>query len=291
MCARTDLVLAVAGQIEACYATRIAGVRVFCSEAIDGFGRADESAVVAAADAPTSWQDELTTQGFLVGELRRVDVRSSGRRRRLVFSGLGGLEVDADRRVVVVDADVPSAARPEVMLGPGLLLLLAMDGVLALHASAIAHGGRTILFCGVSGSGKSSIARLAAACGAETLVDDIAPCRIAPTPQLLPRFPQLKWAQPLSGADRAIGIDQIVFVERGTAALGVQPLSAAETRLRLIRHSVAARLFPRALLRWHLDAVTAFTRGVPALRMSWPECAEAAIPGQVAAALARLSAW
>ncbi|MBL0039905.1 MAG: hypothetical protein IPP28_02405 [Xanthomonadales bacterium] len=263
---------------------------MFCSEAIDGFGRADESAVVAAADAPTSWQDELTTQGFLVGELRRVDVRSSGRRRRLVFSGLGGLEVDADRRVVVVDADVPSAARPEVMLGPGLLLLLAMDGVLALHASAIAHGGRTILFCGVSGSGKSSIARQAAACGAETLVDDIAPCRIAPTPQLLPRFPQLKWAQPLSGADRAIGIDQIVFVERGTAALGAAIVCGRDAFAADPALGGGAPV-PRALLRWHLDAVTAFTRGVPALRMSWPECAEAAIPGQVAAALARLSAW
>lgn len=289
MCARTDLVLAVAGQIEACYDTRIAGVRVFCSEAIDGFGRADESAVVAAADAPTSWQDELTTQGFLVGELRRVDVRSSGRRRRLVFSGLGGLEVDADRRLAVVDANLPESARTEMLLGPGLLLLLATKGVFALHASAVSHGGRTMLFCGMSGSGKSTFARVASNLGAELLADDVAPCAIGRDIRLRPRFPQLKWVQPMAVEDRCEPIAGIVFIERGAQPLALVPTSPVESRLRLIRHTVAARLFPSALLGAHLDAATMMARSIPTWRLQWPECSPGALPDQVAAALTELA--
>ncbi len=289
MSARTDVVLAVAGQTEARYATRIAGVRVFCTEVIDGFERTDDAKAVVSMLPTTNMQDEVTTEGVLVGELRRVEVRSSGSLRRMVFSDLGGLDIDFDRRIVVVDADVSPAAQLEMMLGPGLLSLLAMGGILALHASAVLHEGRTILFCGVSGSGKSSFARWATRCGAQALVDDIAPCTTTPTPVLLPRYPQLKWARPLSIPDGAIGIDRIVFIERGAAALGVQSLPMADTRLRLIRHTVAARLFPRTLTSWHLDAVTELARSVPASRLSWPECANVAIPAQVAAALTELS--
>lgn len=240
---------------------------------------------------PERWSYERHTEGFLAEAARKVRVRAAGAILHCEFEGLGGLLIDLDRRQAEADAAIPADVLPDVLLGPGLLLPLAAEGVLALHASAVRHAGRTFLLCGVSGSGKSSFARLAEGLGAEAWVDDIAPCRVAPSPMLLPRFPQLKWPQPLRVDDVALPIDGIVFVERGQSPLVLQGLAPAEARLRLIRHTVAARLFPPALAAWHLEAATALARAVPTARLAWPECDRVELPGQVAAGLSELAAW
>jgi hypothetical protein len=238
---------------------------------------------------PDDWSSTRSTEGFLAESTRAVRIRSTGDCHRYEFLGLGGLYVDLGRRLVRADADVPATALTELLLGPGLLLPLATLGVFALHASAIRHDGRVFLLCGVSGSGKSSFARLATDLGAEALADDIAPCAIGRETRLRPRFPQLKWAQPMAVDDRSEPIDGVVFVERGAQPLALTPTSQVESRLRLIRHTVAARLFPAALLAAHLDAATAMARSVATWRLQWPECSPDALPDQVAAALTELA--
>ncbi|HOX04966.1 MAG TPA: S24 family peptidase [Planctomycetota bacterium] len=53
------------------------------------------------------------------------------------------------------------------------LLMVAAGGGLALHASAVRHGGRAYLFSGPSGAGKSTAMRRACEAGAEPLADDL----------------------------------------------------------------------------------------------------------------------
>lgn len=230
------------------------------------------------------------TTGFLAEADRQVRITEAGTSLHCDFSGIGGLHLDLTHAAAWADRDVPEHLLGELLLGPALLLLLADRGMLGLHASSIQYGDRTILFCADSGSGKSSLAHHARDFGAVALTDDIAPLRIGPVPTLLPRFPQLKWPVPLEIADATMSIDRIVFVERGGTGLACSPIPPVAARLRLIRHTVAARLFPRRLAQWHLDTVGELARRVPMLRLSWPECAIEAIPDQVARALAELSA-
>lgn len=290
--ARVRLQLKAGGNdCERCYVARIAGSEVLSTIAFSGFSGLAAFAPMRALPALEVGFHERHVEGFLADAPRKVRVRTSGSILHCEFEGLGGLLIDLDRRQAEADAAVPIDLLPDVLLGPGLLLPLAAEGVLALHASAVRHAGRTFLLCGVSGSGKSSFARLAEGLGAEAWVDDIAPCRVAPTPMLLPRFPQLKWPQPLRVDDVALPIAGIVFVERGAAPLGLHALPSSEARLRLIRHTVAARLFPPALAAWHLEAVTALARSVPMARLAWPQCDRAELSGQVAAGLSELGAW
>jgi len=285
------LELAVSGHSLAAYETRIAGTVVRSTLPFEGFRPGDVVMPITLAPRSEPWRDVQKTQGFLADERRLIQMRSAGSWHRYEFAGLGGLSVDLERRLAIADAGISDLALTELLLGPGLLLPLAASGVIALHASAVRHAGRIVLLCGVSGSGKSSFARSAAVAGAEALVDDIAPCRIAPRPLLLPRFPQLKWPNPLAVADCAEAISAIVFIERGTTPLQIQPLPLADARLRLIRHTVAARLFPSELLAWHLDAVTTLVQRVPVAALAWPECPIDQIPAQVAAALAECSSF
>jgi hypothetical protein len=59
------------------------------------------------------------------------------------------------------------------LLGTCFAILLQQRGNLVLHASAIAAGGRAMLFCGQSGAGKSTMAALLCRRGYPLLNDDV----------------------------------------------------------------------------------------------------------------------
>ncbi|MCB7137061.1 hypothetical protein [Cellulosimicrobium marinum] len=54
-------------------------------------------------------------------------------------------------------------------------LVLYLRGTSVLHASAVSHDGRTVAFMGRSGQGKSTMAALLCAAGAELVTDDVLP--------------------------------------------------------------------------------------------------------------------
>ena len=64
----------------------------------------------------------------------------------------------------------------EALLGPPLVLALALRDTWCLHASAVEYGGRVIAFLGESGAGKSTLAAyLAGQPGVRRVADDILP--------------------------------------------------------------------------------------------------------------------
>jgi hypothetical protein len=64
------------------------------------------------------------------------------------------------------------------LLGTCFAILLQQRGNLVLHASAIAGGGRAMLFCGRSGAGKSTLAAMLCRRGYALLNDDV--CNLTP---------------------------------------------------------------------------------------------------------------
>lgn len=103
------------------------------------------------------------------------------------------------------DVDDPLLAFP--LLGPVMALLLHQRGLLILHASAIAIGGRSVVFLGDKGAGKSTTAGAMIRAGHLLLTDDVVALDLSDParPMILPGFPQLKLA---ADAADAIRIEQ-----------------------------------------------------------------------------------
>ena len=114
---------------------------------------------------------------------------------------------------------LPNAGEPLVrlpLLGPVTAMLLYLRGYFVLHASAIAIGGRGVIFVGDRTAGKSTTAAALVAAGHRLLADDVVAIDAAErgAPQILPGFPQLK-------LDRSIAIPKIA--ELTTASPPVLP--------------------------------------------------------------------
>ncbi|MBS0472229.1 MAG: hypothetical protein JSR60_14250 [Proteobacteria bacterium] len=92
----------------------------------------------------------------------------------LEIPGLCRVMISSGREVSCVSADGEALRHlPAFMSSTILAALLRQRGRLVLRASAIASGGKAILFCGASGSGKSTLAAALAAHGLRVLGDDI----------------------------------------------------------------------------------------------------------------------
>lgn len=84
--------------------------------------------------------------------------------------------VDADgRNVVCLPAPTcPDGLLPILLAGTIAAWLLTLRGHAVLHASAVRWGGATMLIAGRSGLGKSTVAALCCAAGAQLVADDVA---------------------------------------------------------------------------------------------------------------------
>ncbi|HEX5726406.1 MAG TPA: hypothetical protein VFX98_13115 [Longimicrobiaceae bacterium] len=79
------------------------------------------------------------------------------------------------------------------LVGPVLGLLLRLRGVLALHAAAVAVGGRALVLAGPAEAGKSTLAAAFARAGHPVLADDVAALDEAGGGfRVLPAFPRLR---------------------------------------------------------------------------------------------------
>jgi hypothetical protein len=91
----------------------------------------------------------------------------------LVLPPCGAFDLDPARMRITVHPEGDDADLLEHRLATSAACtLLAMRGILGLHASAIRAGGRATIFCGPSRRGKSTLARALGEAGNEVLGED-----------------------------------------------------------------------------------------------------------------------
>lgn len=97
-----------------------------------------------------------------------------GERVRFAIAGVGGWSIEKGSAIVLSPA---RGAKPEELrlftLGSAWGMLGYQRGDAMWHASAVRLGGRTALFCGRAGEGKSTMAAAMVAAGARLVADDL----------------------------------------------------------------------------------------------------------------------
>ena len=212
------------------------------------------------------------------------------------------LLVAADGQGVALDhpcafaLDDPAIAQS--ILGPGLLLALALQGSFAFHAGAAALGERAAVFLGDSGAGKSTLAAdldQRRADGWQRLADDVLPVAPAADGGLdaWPEFPQLKLAaeaQYVAGGSRpervpvaaiylldafSASTDAPASASDIAAAVTISTVSPRDAMLALVAHTMAGRLFAPDLAARHFAFCAAVAAAVPLKRLRYPRRLEA----------------
>lgn len=203
---------------------------------------------------------------------------------RITVSGIGTYYVTPDGRACTCLARHPHAdpeTVDETVIGPVLVLALALQGVFCVHAGAVAIGDGSVAFLGQSGRGKSTLAgwldnQRAVDC--VRVADDILPLTTGDgAPVVRPRFPQLKLPDDqqvpmaLDGlALRAAYILDTTAEAAPTPVSSSPPLGPADALLAIAEHTVAVRLFGPALSSRHMAFAASVAGGVPVRRLRYP---------------------
>jgi hypothetical protein len=143
-----------------------------------------------------------------------------------------------------------------LLMGPVLILNLALNSVFCLHASAFLIKNKLFILMGDSGTGKSTIARfMAEQSQCQRIADDILPIKIDEnTLQILPNFPQLKLPTSLQYKGGNLEQDTILlFAQKSIGKTKLTPVDSFSSIKKLINHSVATKLFAVKELQNHLS--------------------------------------
>ena len=165
-----------------------------------------------------------------------------------------------------------------ILLGPALVLALALREIWSLHASAAVFQNQVIAFLGESGQGKSTLAAYlnSTDAGWERLADDILPVSHNDSGvQALPHFPQLKLPldkQPGFNFPEQLLLDRICVLASADedASPELRLLSSSQAIQVLLSHTAGTRLFEPKLLKKHLDFCAKVAEQVPVYRLTYP---------------------
>ncbi|HVM70236.1 MAG TPA: hypothetical protein VMT91_00645 [Anaerolineales bacterium] len=170
-----------------------------------------------------------------------------------------------------------SETERQILLGPVIVLALALRGVLSLHASAAIFRGKLVLFLGESGQGKSTLAAyLSGQPGWRLAADDILPVTEGVDGLTAwPHFPQLKLpkeAQPGPGLPEQIAVHAVVMLTEadsdGDPNLKILPASQAVQAY--LGHTAGTRLFGPKQLADHLAFCANAAGQTPTYRLIYP---------------------
>jgi hypothetical protein len=210
----------------------------------------------------------------------------------------GGIEVASDNCRFLVSSDgalIESiggtrCADLELLIGPVLVLALALNGRFCLHTSAIVMNGAAVCFLGDSGAGKSTIAATLADIdtGIQHAVDDIGCLTMRRELMLNKGFPQPR--TPSLASPWAADIPVRALVTLRFADPGTEPIlyrqSTRQTWSELVKGTVAARLFDSELLTAHLAFAATAAAAVEGFTLDYPKRAD--VFGELRELLSRL---
>ena len=110
------------------------------------------------------------------------------------YPGLARMRVSDGREITIEPArDVSMTEVRTMLLGVGLCALLNQRNILTLHGSSVCYRGKALLFLGLCGAGKSTLAAALCSHGAELMGDDIAAVSFSEgRAELLPGVPLQK---------------------------------------------------------------------------------------------------
>lgn len=189
---------------------------------------------------------------------------------QLFWESVGTIQVRGGREITI---DPVASAKDDLLrhliLGPALAALLQQQGLLVLHASAVAIDDGAVAFLGAKGWGKSTLAGALYSLGYGIAADDVTAVHMGRgRPMVLPAFPQLKvWPdtaaslgsvaeelpQLYSGAVKlAQRVDRgfpqaplplkCIYVLAQGKTNKIEPLAPGKAFLELVRHSYWAEL-------------------------------------------------
>ena len=228
-------------------------------------------------------------EAWVGNAMRRVRCWFDGRGYEIDIDGIGRFSIAADGGEITLlqrESGADDGILVEALLGPALILALAIGGVFCLHASAVTLGNGVILFVGDSGAGKSTMASLLQNTGAgiSRMTDDISPLvRREERFDLLSDFPQLKLVasqqnalleSSLAEITAIYQLDRVPLDKASIPRFSRQRLRGIDAFRVLVGQSVASRLFSPELLRIHTRQVAALCEAVPIYRLSYPSGVE-----------------
>lgn len=212
------------------------------------------------------------------------------------------LQMESGRILVAADTAADAATLEHLLLDQVLPRLLAQQGHLLIHASALDIDGRGALFTGPSGWGKSTLAALLHRHGHAVLSDDCVQLTAAVEGfQAVPTYPSLRLypdslGEALPGAGETAPVASyseklrvpVAAQEEGNAvypvdalyllgepaeageAIRIMPLRPAETCQALLRHSFKLDVGDRAANAHQFALCGAVARAIPAFRLDYP---------------------
>ncbi len=235
---------------------------------------------VEIPSGPITAQSTTRATGFVAGRDREVTCLSGPDSILVVVEDLAEFSVARDGSSIELAKGTGSDGEiDQAILGPPLLLALALQSVAVLHAGSVATKNGVVAFLGPSGAGKSTLAAFLDQLIGEwsRCTDDLLPLdRGTDGIDALPHFPQLKlstneqWCPPRP--DR-IPL-RALFLLSGESSPGTgitsTALSTTDATVAILEHSAAWTFFPPELTQQHLAFCARIAQTVPVHRLSYP---------------------
>jgi hypothetical protein len=137
-------------------------------------------------------EPELSSLGRPIREWRpprnplHARLYRADKRFHLWIEGGGWFEIDPDRRAIRLPEGTDPLRREERLWGIPALLCFVRRGDVPLHGAAVEVDGGSLLLCGPSRAGKTTLAAAFLSAGHRVLSEDLGCCRLSPSPAVLP---------------------------------------------------------------------------------------------------------